>query len=58
MYVAVIPSFFTSAKQGPASFFFKGSESVHAAFSDTYGLSSNYSALSSSIKAILYNIYI
>lgn len=56
MYVATICLFFTSTKQDETNFCFKGSERAHAAFYGTHTLSSDYSTLSSSIKAILYNI--
>lgn len=56
MYVATISLFFILTKQGENNFCFKGLESVYAAFYGTYTLSSDYSTLSSSIKAILYNV--
>lgn len=56
MYVVTISLFFILTKQDENSFCFKGLESVYAVFYGTYTFSSDYSTLSSSIKAILYNI--
>ena len=56
LYVAIISLFFTSWKQDETNFCFKGSESAYAAFYVTHTLSSDYSTLSSTIKAILHDI--